>query len=254
MKPHLPGKGWKRLELERVPERPQSNGLVIFRVSQRWCIDKRSPKDVLAVPYVDRSGLIYATPVCWWKCTSYQLYATIVATVHKRLRSLVHSIPHKKRPTDDNLLLRIAIVYADTNDDTWYKRCLAMLFNNKSKDLLRFVNYKLRVDANKGFLYGQALYNASWLKLRSRFCRKCDKSTSRDRSSTFKLYFPRSQEDALLDHNAWRSISDYLAKSWSTVYRLPEAKHFNSAVNSGGLGRKSLLLFRGYLHHGSPTT
>lgn len=245
IKPHPPQKGWKELDLERVPDNPHSNGLVVFRVSNRWYTDKRSQKDVLAVPYIDRSGLIYATPVCWWKCTAFQLYATITATVYKRLKSLVYSIPHKRRPRDSNLIFKIAMIYADTNDDSWYKRCIAMLFNNKSSDLLHFVNSKLRMDANKGFLYGQALYNASWLKRRSRFCRKCDKSIINDRPLAFQLYHLWSK-DHLSRGSTERSVAIDFAKHWSSVYRVDSAKHSTAAFNSGRKDLKNLLWFRGY--------
>jgi len=84
----------------------------------------------------------------------------------------------KKRLKDTNLLLKIALHYAATNDDSWYKRCLSMLFNTE-KGLLHFVYKKFKyVDANKGFLYDQALKSASWFKRHSRFPWKCDKSTS----------------------------------------------------------------------------
>lgn len=204
-----------------VPKHPQSNGLVVFKTSERWFLDERPQKEVRAVPFIDRNGLIHATTVCQWKCSSYQLYATIVGTVYKRLSHLVHTVNKKKhRVVDDNLLLKIALHYSATNDDSWFKRCLAMIFH-RAKGLLNFVYRTIKsVDANKGFLYDQALNNASWFKRHSKLPWKCDKSTSND----WKDKYLKHHVPPLAMHYCGgivRCLSYELSSVWSRVYHVP---------------------------------
>jgi hypothetical protein len=226
-----PASGFVEYKPTIVSPRPESNGLVVFRISERWTLDARSKRTLRAVPYIDRNGLIHATTVCWWRCSSYQLYATIVATVYKRLKHLVSGIHNrKKRCKDTNLLLKIALHYSATNDDSWYKRCLAMLYGT-NKNLLSFVYYKIKsVDANKGFLYDQALNNASWFKRHSRFSRKCDKSTFdvwKNRYPTYHLPVEWQCSGGLV-----RCLTYYMHSQWARVYHVAtESVSHYSAIN-----------------------
>jgi len=216
--PSPPRKGMKVYTPNRVPSIPESNGLVRYKASQRWYCTHQAKRRDRCVPYIDRNGLIHAHVVSTWKCTSYQLYATIASTVYKRLKSVVRSIRPKDR-TRPNLLMKIAALYAIDNNDSWYNRCLAMIFQSKRKQLLAHVYRMIHtVDENKRFLLDQVFHNTLWFQSRSRRPRSLgrrDKSTNDD-SETFIP--PYTQRLIAPCRERVSSLTQFMNIQWAAVY------------------------------------
>jgi len=235
-----PREGNHEYKPELIPKHPQSNGLVVFRKSDNWHGLHRPRKDVYSVPLIDRSGLIHAYTLGVWRCNHFQLYSTIVSTVFKRLCSLNRKIRHKYR-IEYGLLLKIAIHYAYTNDDSWFKRCVSMLFN-KGTGLLSFVYKKFKqVDTNTRFLYDQVLKNTSWFQHRGP-CRLRDKSTTDDNDVMRKNYVsPR-----VGIHSGNAKLIDDRQHEWGSVYRIDTRvdSTYLFMINSPRAG-KSSCMFRG---------
>lgn len=223
-----------------IPKRPQSNGLVVFRESNKWHPVHRPKRDVYSVPYIDRSGLVHAYTLGVWKCNPFQLYSTIVSTVFKRLSSLNRKIRPKFR-IEHGLLLKVAMHYVYSNDDSWYKRCLSMLFN-KGKGLLGFVYKKFKqVDTNTRFLYDQVLKNTSWFQRRGP-CSSRDKSTTDDDNSKRPNYISPREGTYRMD----ASMILNLQLEWGSVFRVDTRADstYLFMINSSQAS-KSSCMFRG---------
>jgi hypothetical protein len=239
-----PLEGWSRHLTEQLPKNPKSNGLVRFKVSEKWFSDDNAAKRCRKVPFIDRDGLIHASTVALWKCSSYQLYGTILSTVYKRLRSLVNRVRHKFRPKP-NLLLKVAAIYALENNDSWYKRCIAMIFNNRCHALNGHIYYYMKnVDTNKRFLFDQVFQNTLWFQSRVLSPAPRDKSTPCASSESSGSYKQPSQAPC---RSSVRNLTLFLNLRWSSVYQVihEELKYLRSALDSHrpyGMC-KSLLLF-----------
>jgi len=150
---------------ELIPNHPKSNGLVRFKVSERWFPFARSSRVSRKVPFIDYRGCIHSTSVGVWICTSHQLLATIASTVFKRLRKVEVRKPKKKR-TKLDLLFKVSLLYAITLDSYWFMRALELLKRNNSKALMSHYYHKL-MGSNKRFLFDQACQNALWFQSRA---------------------------------------------------------------------------------------
>jgi ribosomal protein L31E len=161
----------KQFEPKQISQyHPRSLGIVRYKTSNKWASPHRTKSVNTMVPYIDRVGQIHGTSVSTWKCNPYQLYATISSTVHKRLCNVVRGLPRKYRARSA-LLMKIALIYTITEDNTWFRRCLAMA-KRCNKNLRSFVYYKEKhLDTDKRFLIGQALQAALWLQSRTRKCK-----------------------------------------------------------------------------------
>jgi len=151
---------------ELIPNHPKSNGLVRFKISERWFPSARSSRVSRKVPFIDYQGRIHSTSIGVWMCTSQQLLATITSTVFKRLRKVEMKKPKKKRTSLD-LLFKISLLYSIELDTYWFTRCLELLKRNNSKALLSHYYRRLKVGSNKRFLFDQACKNALWLQSRA---------------------------------------------------------------------------------------
>jgi len=150
----------------RVLDSPKSNGLVRFKISTRWFQFARSKQVLRAVPFIDYRGFIHSVSVCYWKCTSPQLFATILSTVYKRLKAGERKVIFKYR-VKPKQLFEIALLYTITLDSYWLTRTLEILKRRKSGVLARHIYWKkTNVGSNKRFLFDQASLNALWLQSR----------------------------------------------------------------------------------------
>jgi hypothetical protein len=150
---------------EIIPNHPKSNGLVRFKISEKWFPSARSSRVCRKVPFIDHRGCIHSASVGVWMCTSQQLLATITSTIFKRLRSVEMKKPRKKRVKFD-LLFKVSLTYALTLDTYWFIRALELLKRNNSRALLNHY-YRKHMGSNKRFLFDQACQNALWLQSRA---------------------------------------------------------------------------------------
>jgi hypothetical protein len=212
---HAPEKGWVPHEYYVSNKSNRPDSLVRFKESEKWFFDGNAAKRFRKVPYIDRNGLIHASVICSWKCSSYQLYMTIAATVYKRLKNLLYKVRHKYRPKP-NLLARIAMVYALENNDSWYKRCISMLFAKRRDALYAHVYYYLKhVDANKRFLFDQVLQNTLWLQSRVLHAAPRERSTPDDRREPPRRYTPPKMAPC---REQVRNLTKFLNLQWSLRY------------------------------------
>lgn len=158
---------------------PSSNGLVRFKESKRWYISAYARR-MYNVPYIDYCGRIHATTVGRWYCEPEQLFATLVATVYKRLVGNCARNNLKKRRPRNDLLFQASLLYVIKKDSSFFLRVLCMLSRRQYTELRKYLCFvKHRLDANKRFLYGQACQSASWLQHRTR---RPSGRTERDKS------------------------------------------------------------------------
>lgn len=225
------GKRWTEYSVGKIPHHPVSNGLVRFRYSKNW-FDARFRKEQYAVPFIDHKGHIHATPVGVWVCRPSDLFATICSTVSKRLYALNRRLKRKKRCPPD-LLFRIALLYSIDNNDSWFRRCRAMITSNRSRQLRRFVyRYEKHLDANRRFLYDQAQSRALWFQSRVRRCER------RDQSKFDKATQKRLNTIGL----GVKGSDDYNLVSWCSVYRT--SRNYGPVETINSLF-KSSSIFRG---------
>lgn len=160
--------GWEPYSYGAFPRNPASNGLVRFRLSEKW-FPGASKRDA-SIPFIDHTGHIHALSLGTWRCSPPQLFATISSTVHKRLMAVTRHQNKKKRCNLD-WLFKISLVYTITNNDSFFRRCLSML-KSMDPNIRKFVYYHIKnLDANRRFLYDQALNCALWFQSRVRKCR-----------------------------------------------------------------------------------
>jgi hypothetical protein len=175
----LPRKGeHEELDIETVPKQPVANGLVKFRTSDKWYTGSTASKQWHNIPFIDKKGMIRAISIGRWYCHPAQLLASIASTVFKRLRGNYRHISRKYRPRPD-LLFRVALYYAITNDDSFFLRCHAMLTRARVVETRKFAYYHYKhLGKYKRFLFDQALSVALWLQSRKRFCVRRELPTS----------------------------------------------------------------------------
>jgi hypothetical protein len=149
-------------------------------------------------------------------CSPHQLLATITSTVFKRLEASVRNHKRKFRPTR-TLLFKIAAMYALTNNDSFFHRCISMI-THKNKHLWKLVyKWYKQLDDNNRFLLDQLHENASlWLQHRIRHCPKNSgmlRETSRH-DGMYPLHYKLTKQWACSAANA----KNYLIYTWSRVY------------------------------------
>lgn len=228
--------GWVQYNAEIVPRTPASNGLVRFRTSTKWCDGSTAPQQWHHIPYIDKFGQIHATSVARWRCSAPQLLATITSTVFKRLWGRTRRGPYKYRP-NAQLLYQVAQYYAITNDDSFFRRFLAMLCRHRFKEIRKFVYYNLKhLDANNRFLYDQALHGALWFQSRLR-------RSPRRVLSNQMIEIQRDETT----HKVGVSLRCHFDKqtvAWARVYSGPDARpSIKTVVPPLGKGQS---VFRGY--------
>lgn len=164
-----PKKGWTEFPIEQVPKQPGQNGLVRFKLSDRWHRGVHLERSNYLIPFIDRTGITHATSVARWRCDPAQLLATTISTISKRLRNICR--PYQKRPTPDQLF-RVAAVYAITNDDSFYRRCLEMISRSLTVPLRKFVyRYeKRKMGTTNRFLYDHVRFASKWFQSRVDKC------------------------------------------------------------------------------------
>lgn len=199
-------KGNVEFEPEIVPKQPITNGLVRFKMSERWYKGSTAAKKWHLVPYINRLGMVHAIGVATWMCHPAQLFATVVSTVFKRLWGLCRTIRKRFRPSSD-LLYKISAHYVVTSDEWFFRRCHEMISRRRTKELGRFYyRCSKHMDKHKRFLLDQAQTAALWLQSRADRCPLREMSTrhtndSRDYPATSSRWgSPRYRFDLEVTH------------------------------------------------------
>lgn len=235
----------ERLIPSQIPNHPVSNGLVRFKISERWHNEQLNKK-LYAIPYIDQRGFVHSQILAFWKCTSTQLFATVVSTVHKRLWSInakkAKSYSGKRISSD--LIYKIALIYVLSFDNYWLKRSLALIERGRSP--VRHVFWKLsKLDANKRFLYDQSQNSvALWFQSRTATVKVCSHEHRPPRVSILPAteVSPAVPRVSLESHSGGRvrNIFDL----WGDNYVIPKEEINQLKINSG-VSLKSSSLFVG---------
>lgn len=149
------------------PAKPKFSGLVNFKTSLDWAPKVHSKKNVYAVPFISKLGLITTAPLGYWKCEAKQLLCTIVSTIFQRLKNRMRKVLNSKRfHASLHLLFKAAALYGITNNEYMFSRFTEVLKRNIgiARKLL-YSQYK-NMDADKRFTYGQILQEILWLQSR----------------------------------------------------------------------------------------
>lgn len=211
-----PRTGFVQHAVEIVPKQPVSNGLVRFKMSDRWYRGSTSAKKWHLVPFIDKIGRVHATSVGSWMCHPAQLLATTVSTVFKRLLSRCRHFSRDKRPSM-HLLFRVAAYYCVTNDDSFFNRSSAMLFKASPRDLSKFVYRKeKRLSKTNRFLLDQLHFVNLWLKSRVGRC------PARDLLTGLTIGTRAHRQPQGL--GAVRFLFDLEVSRWASIFASPDAK------------------------------
>jgi len=207
-----PQNGTVELVTSCVPKnKPTPNGLVRFKESSRWYSGAHFWKKWHGVPFIDRSGQIYAIALARWHTESPKLFATILSTVFKRLRGKNFRLYRKKRANLDTLY-EISAIYTVTNNDWFFRRCHEMLSRGLISQLRKFLYWYKRNKLSKTnrFLLDQSRFACLWLQSRSDFC------PSRERSHPIKKGC-RSKTNPGWDVNEGQRFAAAM-REWANVF------------------------------------
>jgi len=134
------------------------------------------------IPYIDSRGKFTGCTLYKSSITSQDFLATVISTVASRLRSWVYRhndrIKYKSRKYLNDLITRSSAIYAMTKNNYMLDRLLVLFKDfERQKESVRGVlaHFASKLDANKGFIYGQACSHAHWLTSRAQ--RPRDKSS-----------------------------------------------------------------------------
>lgn len=156
----------KHLREEPVPvasKSPRLYGMALMR-SERWNPPGGTKVRTRGIPFIDKGGHISGSSLMTWKCSSTQWFATVVHSVFARAKKRMNRpCTNKRKLKNDDLLMRIAIYYVCTLDDSAFERLLCCYTKGARKLLTYRVN---AMDDRQRFLYGQATQSCSWLRYR----------------------------------------------------------------------------------------
>jgi len=148
------------------------NQLVAFRSSLSWFASERNKVAIRGIPFITDRGAYSTNCVCYWKSTSAQWFATVLATHYQRLvrwfrRHQGFKIVRKYR----DLIFRISLYTCLTDDFGTLERllqCAVRSVPNTRKYLYKLTS---QMDDNQRFLHGLMLKSHSWLQLRAKHAR-----------------------------------------------------------------------------------
>jgi len=145
-----------------IPRYPVSNGLVVFRTSDK-IIGHACPTSAMRVPYINKIGMITSHLLGVWKCSYHQLFCTLVATVYKRLYGAMRR-HNKKHGIANCYLFQVAFCYVISNDVQWFLRTYGLM-KHQPKALKNYLYYKLKhMDAGQRFLFAQMDLFILWVQ------------------------------------------------------------------------------------------
>jgi hypothetical protein len=142
-----------------------------IRASLRWIDSCKFPNGGLNVPFIDELGRFTGLTLHKWSCDPRSLFASVVATILKRL--VAYARKHNKNyivKRNYHRLCGAAIYYAMSRNLYFWDR---VLFFTRDLEKKGNLIHKLRLffscrwDDNKRFVYGQASFQANWLLFRA---------------------------------------------------------------------------------------
>lgn len=177
---HL-GKG-REWRVESLPEDPKLIRALSLKVGN-WLGSREDFKKPYRVPLIDSVGKFTGCTLYKASMNSQSFISTVISTISNRLRGWTHrhnsriNFKSKKYLTD--LIVRTACIYSMTKNTYLMDRVLWLLkdFEKHKKSIAGVLaHFASKLDANKGFIYGQACSHAHWLT--SRVSRPRDKSSA----------------------------------------------------------------------------
>jgi hypothetical protein len=155
------------------PERPESNGQVRFKSSQKLNKASHLPKVGCKVKLLNRVGIMTESVLGLRRCTLLDTYFTHVATCYKRLlgRYKFHwkdtsSRLRQAEVVDDFTIFKMAVLTVLSEDRSRPRRLWECA--KRSGQGLRRLLYKFEhtLDAYDKVLFGRACFHAKWLQHR----------------------------------------------------------------------------------------
>jgi hypothetical protein len=193
-----PNASYKRYIPCFIPRNPRSNGLVRFKISDKWmgigrgpsgasldCFTQAKRGTTLAIrhqhiaghvlPLISKTGRILPHALGVWKCRPNELLTTLVSTVFKRLQKQKWKRYKNKKVVSDHQLFKLAFIHVLFPLENYFDIGYG-LFKNNPKSLSRYL-YKilLSVDESIRFLFAQLSKSSSWVQHKA--SRPCNKST-----------------------------------------------------------------------------
>lgn len=182
------------------------------------------------LPFIDHCGKFTGCTLYRSVMNQQDYIATLIATVAKRIDSWAWS--HSKILKKDTsflktLVTRVSTIYVLTKNSYFIDRILVLLknFQRHKKAITGLVaHFANKLDANKGFIYGQACSHAHWLT--SRASRPRDKSSPKLHTFPFREVGVTdfTKRKVWIFDSVYRTSMDiqYLGKSYFSVLRPSE--------------------------------
>lgn len=146
----------------------------VYLCRKRW-LEVRDGYRRLAVPYIDKRGCIWPSPMAEAKMLPQQLFKSLVSAVYIKMLKRTKANNYKFRRLSKSRLLMACALSVIKHRVGVLDRVTAMLVRGRSP--AGYIYHLLRTtDEQNRFLIDQVLHRASWFKLRGGRGRPSDKS------------------------------------------------------------------------------
>lgn len=178
------GKPW---EIKAIPEQLKHVRALTVKKGNWLGVKNDFPKP-FDIPFIDERGKFTGCTLYKACLSSQSFLATVISTVSSRLRGWARShnrIKFKSKNHLEYLITRSSTLYSLTKNSYMMDRLLVLFkdFERHKKAIAGIVAcFASKLDANKGFIYGQACSHAHWLTSRA--------SRPRDKSSPDQFSYP----------------------------------------------------------------
>lgn len=138
----------------------------VFLRHQQWIEGIRTSRKDVLIPFVEKTGHISAQPMAVSSMTPQTLFASLVGTVFKKTKTRLHKCCPKGRVPNNDLILRIAVMYVATNNRYTFDRLIEMSKRTQSIGRVLYAMQK-KLDDKTRFLIDQTRSRALWFQLRA---------------------------------------------------------------------------------------
>jgi len=193
---------WK---VKSIPVKRSHTKALNILTSKSWIDCSILPTGRFELPFIDRWGKFTGTSIYSCNMLPQQAIATIVSTIFRRLKFWVlsHKCPIHKMHIRQDLLLRVAALYAFTKNTYFMNRIIFLLKNlQKNYKTISSIahNFATKIDNNTWFVFCQVCSQTNWLTSRA--------LRPRDKSIIIKDYFFRERcITSLVDQKSFCSNS-----------------------------------------------
>lgn len=146
------------------PKNPVNTGIFRIKDNKKCVSNAKERKLNFVVPYIDYLGRISLAPLGVWNTTPSSFLFSLTSTIYDRIRRryLKKYLRHKNK---DNFILKIACLYAVTNNSYLLMRLLNCLDRSiKQAQRLFYYFLKKHMCMQFRFCYDQMFLNVRWLK------------------------------------------------------------------------------------------